>query len=97
MGLYINPTDGTTKEQFLEEYGSKVAINEFLSHIPGTKGIYGVALVDNGPFTAAGVAYDGLEAARFTRNSDKRPKMFFLVSAELLRPVCNGWNMYVKE
>lgn len=46
-----------------------------------------VVLVDNGPFRAAGIAYDEQEYERFTDPRDERPKQVFLVSIEKLKEV----------
>ena len=31
MGIYVNPTDGTTKEQFLKKYGTEITLEKFKS------------------------------------------------------------------
>lgn len=88
MGYYINPKDGSTKEQFLEKHGTKITSDEvrkfdFSSdHLP-------VCLVDNGPFTAAGIAYDQREAAEFLSPDMRGPqrlRVWCRVSREMLKP-----------
>jgi hypothetical protein len=80
MGCYINPRN-QTKEEFLREHGEPTStpceVTE--THLP-------VVLVNNGPFTAAGVAYDNREREAFLY-PDPRPKQWFRVSREELRKV----------
>lgn len=57
---------------------SPCAITE--THVP-------VCLVDNGPFTAAGVAYDARELNAFDQPNDFRPKFWFKVPREKLYDV----------
>ena len=55
MSIYINPNDGTSKEDFLSRFGIQVNKDAFTweakpnGHLP-------IILVDNGTFTAAVVA-----------------------------------------
>lgn len=81
MGNYVNPTN-MPKETWLilngEETTEPCAISE--SHLP-------VCLVDNGPFTAAGVGVDAREVEAFNQPGDFRPKRWFKVSREALREV----------
>lgn len=81
MGCYINPPN-KSKEAFLKEHGVRTngpcEITE--THLP-------VVWVDNGPFSAAGVAYSKDEADAFNSPADNREKIWFKVSRELLRTV----------
>ena len=87
MGRYVNPIDGTSKEDWLkangEAFNDLEAIKSF-KHSASTK--LPVCLVDNGAFTAAAIAYDAREIAEFTRDSDHRPKQWYMVNKELLKP-----------
>ena len=80
MGCYINTAAG--KEAWLAENATPVRgpmpITE--THVP-------VCLVDNGPFTAAAVAYSERELEAFTQPTDFRPKQWFYVSREAVRAV----------
>ena len=82
MGFYINPKDGTTKEQFLAEHGKELrSVDNYFfngTHLP-------VCLVDNGWMTAAGIAFDQSELDAFNR-PDGRPKVWFNVPLKALEP-----------
>jgi hypothetical protein len=80
MGEYVNPLH-MTKERFLEIHGRPIAGpgEELPSELP-------VCLVDNGPFKAAAIVYDARERAEFTRVDDPRPRVWFAVAIELLKP-----------
>lgn len=79
MGLYINPPN-MSKEQFLTVFGTPCGIDDFCN---APEGKTGVCLVDNGRFTAAGVAYSKGEAEAFAR-ADGRYKRFYLVPTHRL-------------
>lgn len=83
MGYYINPKD-VTKEEWLSKHGKLIPAEQAKDHI--TEETLPVCLVDNGRFTAAGVAFDSRELAAFTR-PDGRPKIWFSVSIPLLYEV----------
>lgn len=84
MGYYIKPLD-KTKEAFLWDHGELVSRDVVLSHdLTGAK--LPVALVDNGAFTAAGICWDRHEVEAFTRLSETRPILYFLVPKEVLKP-----------
>lgn len=87
MGYYINPPD-MTKEEFLQKYGQvlliappPISFEDYPNKLP-------VCLVDNPAmgFTAAGICYDKRELEAFTQPEDYRPKKWFLVDRELLKP-----------
>ncbi len=61
MGYYIDPPEGT-KEEWLNFHGVEVAGDLRWGHPPDT---VLVCLVDNGPFTAAGICYNGAEFNEF--------------------------------
>ena len=95
MGYYINPPEGT-KEEWLENNGLEVmgpawallATNfpGLMNHLEG-RGVY-VCLVDNGPFTAAAVAYSEAEFNAFNHPSDYRPKKWYVVPRRDVIGVC---------
>jgi hypothetical protein len=62
MGYYINPK-GCTKEEWLFQYGQPVPASVAKTHPAGEKVV--VCLIDNGPFTAADIAYDDRERDAF--------------------------------
>ncbi len=83
MGIYINPPN-CTKEQFLNVNAIQISIKEFLNFDISNKEMSLVVLVDNGPFTAAAVAYNDEERKAFTAFDDFRPKKFYKVFSDLL-------------
>lgn len=87
MGYYINP-ESMTKEQFLELYGQKISDDEAAVLRARDSKQTTVCLVDNGPFTAAGICYDDRErdafVAGFLRGTDHRPHQFYRVPSYLL-------------
>lgn len=96
MGCYINP-EGEAKEEFLERVGEEV-VSDYISNsfsIIKEKGKLPVVLVDNGIFTAAGIAYCEGEFEAFVRY-DGRPKKFYLVDIEKLKEVSDV-EAYLKE
>ncbi len=84
MGYYVNPEDGRSKEEFLAQESEEVTIKTPNFEQYSKDGCLPVVLVDNGEFTAAGIAYDKREFEAFTLPSDRRPKMFFKVKIEKL-------------
>ena len=52
MGFYVNPPD-MTKEEWLQKHGQVTETPTW----PAPEGTISVCLVDNEPFTAAGIAY----------------------------------------
>ena len=80
MGDYINPRD-CTKEEWLAKYGTLITPEAATHHAAGSNVV--VCLVDNGDFSAAGIAYDDRERDAFA-HPDGRAKMWYLVSRELL-------------
>lgn len=96
MGCYVDPLN-EAKEDFLEREGREVE-SDYISKnykMIKEKGDLPVVLCDNGPFTAAGVAYTEREFERFVRY-DNRPKRFFIVSVEKLKDV-SPVEGYLKE
>jgi hypothetical protein len=88
MGLYINPPD-QSKEAFLAQHGEPCSMEHARRFAPlrqfeGDK--LPVCLIDNGGFTAAGIAFVLDEFEKFSRGSDRRRKQWFLVRKESLRP-----------
>ena len=82
MGYYINPPD-CTKEMWLETYGQRISEAEAKAHSAGDRLV--VCLVDNGPFTAAGIAFDDRERDAFAR-PDARAKYWYIVPRGALEP-----------
>jgi len=90
MGAYVNHQMG--KEIWLITHGEEVPYVDW--DLP--KGYLPVILVDNGPFTAAGIAYTKEELEAFTSPSDGRPKRFFIVAIEKLHEVSPELQGYME-
>ena len=86
MGAYINPPD-ESKEDFLEREGADLFPVAFKS-VP--EGHHAVCLMDNGLFTAAGIAFDEREFNEFARE-DGRRKYWFTVPIEKLQAVSKDY------
>lgn len=86
MGCYVNPPGGS-KENWLKENATK----NFGGAVPSWNeipaGEFAVCLVDNGPFTAAAVAYSEQELNEFADPSDDRLKEWFTVKQANLQTV----------
>lgn len=83
MGCYINPKD-RSKEDFLAEHGTQMPIVK-PELVP--KDHVAVCWVDNGRFTAAGIAFDENEMESFLQDVQDRPHIWFIVPTEKLRDV----------
>jgi hypothetical protein len=84
MGVYINPP-AETKEEFLHREGEHLSAQEFKAwDFTSNPTRLPVALVDNGPFTAAAVAFDAREIRDFSNPNDRRRHTFFSVPVEKL-------------
>ena len=81
MGFYVNPPN-ERKEDFLSKNGTRVS--EGLRYCDVPAGELPVILVDNGPFTAAAIAYSEREFQEFMDPRDRRPKKIFLVPIKKL-------------
>lgn len=89
MGAYINPKDGIEKEDFLEKHGTEIediqpVLDTGIEKILRTDQVLPVCLVDNGVFTAAGIAYDDRELQEFANPRDGRDKRWYLVPVSKL-------------
>ena len=93
MGAYINPKD-MGKEEGLIKNGKRVetAAEAWDMAFPG---YMPVVLVDNGNFTAAAIAYNHIEFVYFSRDTDIRPKIWYVVSIEMLHKVSPELKKYM--
>lgn len=84
MGFYINP-EKESKEAFLNREGLEVPKADW-DKVP--KDSIPVVLIDNGMFTAAGIAYDKKEYSVFTNyEGDPRPRKIFIVKKAKLKEI----------
>jgi hypothetical protein len=86
MGCYVNPTDGRTKEEFLNQEAEKGPIKSNTFEELSKDDCLPVVLVNNYHFTAAGVAYSKQEFVVFTDPHDPRPRKIFKVKIDKLLP-----------
>lgn len=95
MGYYVNPP-GESKEAWLFRNGVVLPCKPQWEDIP--EGCLPVVLMDNGPFTVAGVAFSEKELDAFTQPTDFRPKVFYMVEISDLLPVSTrGLEKAIKE
>lgn len=87
MGAYINPYT-ETKESFLEREGTPITKNVAMWHVDFHNELL-VALINNGDFTAAAIAFDDRERDEFTNPEDNHPINYYLVQRDKLYPVSN--------
>lgn len=86
MGAYINPSD-KTKEVWLTENATEIPNGSTITFDGLPEGQLPVCLVDNGLFTAAGIAFSPRELEAFTGPDDDRPKRFYLAKIDDLLKV----------
>ena len=95
MGYYVNPPT-ETKESFLAKQGVPASNNNRVAWSECPKGSLPVVLIDNGMFTAAGIAYSEAELQVFTRPDDtRRRKIFFVEITKLLQVSGGDFASYV--
>ena len=92
MGFYINPTD-KSKEQFLREHGIPTNRSTVEDWDFKDKTKYPVVWVNNGLFTAAGIAFCPNETKAFCHPCG-RDKRYFIVNTEDLFPTCPDFKTY---
>lgn len=90
MGFYINPKN-MSKEDWLRRNGMGVTQASASKHSAGDGGDFVVCLVDNGDFTAAGIAYNDGErdSFLFRDTGEQRPRQWFLVNRKFLKEFCS--------
>ena len=85
MGYYIDPED-MSKEEFLVRKG---LILDEAPVVHEADDRTAVCLINNGPFTAAGIMFSKNELAEFTNPKDYRPKQWYMVKNSDLAPFCS--------
>ncbi len=81
MGCYLNPRDGSSKEEWLNDKGLPIdqdQVTRVDADVLRASGLMLVCLVYNADFTAAMVAYDDRQKRRGLEPSDPRPKKWYL-------------------
>lgn len=99
MGAYVNHPMG--KEIWLITNGEEVSLARLLEFEENweeeSQHHFPVILVDNGPFTAAGIAYSKDELNAFTDPRDIRPKRFFIAPIHRLHEVSPELDEYMER
>jgi hypothetical protein len=93
MGLYINPTNGMSKEKWLLHVKAEpIEPNELAEnyHALRRQNRIPLAWVHNGVFTALGVMIDEHEMRAFIAPNDRRPRLYFVVKLEALEDPASG-------
>jgi hypothetical protein len=99
MGIYINP-ENMEKEDYLEKFGTSLDtkeldnLNNFLFEIENT---LPVCLVNNGFFTAAGVAFDKREFQVFNNPEDIRLKKWYLMDIDKIKEAISKEDLEILE
>ncbi len=95
MGCYINPKD-QSKESWLAK-NAIIVVRDVVETFDynDSQGLVPVVLINNGAFTAAGVAYDADERDVFLA-PDLRERMYFLVEIDKVRTV-SPYHIYTGE
>jgi len=87
MGYYVNPEE-VTKEEWLVK--NATPLTEMLLvdwQAVRDENMLPVVLINNGAFTAAGIAFSKSELEAFTSPDDYRPKKYYKASTEKLKEV----------
>lgn len=90
MGFYVNPPD-ESKENFLAREGIAVPNLPRLTWDSVPKDFLPVVWVNNGRFTAAGIAYCARELEAMTDLEDMRPRRIYMVKIEKLLRVSDDY------
>jgi hypothetical protein len=99
MGAYVNPR-GMSKEKWLAENGVRLDTETMVLQpyaVLCGKEFLPVVLVDNGPFTAAAIAYSEAEFDAFMDPLDRRPKSVYLCVTADLHTVSPELATYLKQ
>lgn len=96
MGFYLGPKEDN--REWLAKHGREIDYESAKEHDFSSNDEFLVVFLDNGFFTAIGVAYSAAEFARFTHLEDERPKQFYLVSQDDLHSVMDlsQWSLMLK-
>lgn len=89
MGLYIQTGEEHKQQYFVEKFKSaRVTRSEFLAFRPGDGDRWGVCVVSNGFFDAAGIAFSRREAQAFIDSTtDPRPRTYYILTRDQIASV----------
>ncbi len=85
MGYYINPETGT-KEEWLAANARRIELSLIKNWRFDIEQELPICLVDNGIFTAAGIAYSSSEIEAFMETGKIRPTQWFAALRNRLTP-----------
>jgi hypothetical protein len=92
MGYYVQTPDSQNKaEQLHRLYGAELVLSPEEFDFNGDYAL--ICVVENGPFDAAGIAYDADERDSFNNPDDPRPKAWLKLPKETVIKLCP----YVKD
>lgn len=95
MGYYVQTVSVRNKALIIAKaYNGKVVSKEAAAMQVEAMGV--IVVVDNGPFEAAGFAYNKEEFKRFTLPGDTRPKKFVVIERDEAERLTN-YGEYAKE
>ncbi|MDD3263378.1 MAG: hypothetical protein PHT94_00615 [Candidatus Nanoarchaeia archaeon] len=90
MGYYVNPNN-IIKEEWLSLNAEKVSKEIAVEEVRKDKKAV-LVLIDNGLFTACGLAFNEREFNDFTDEEDRRPKTFYITEHHKLKDVIAGYE-----
>jgi len=96
MGYYVNPPSKVRKEEWLDNNCTKKSSVSIRWNEIDPDAELVVVLVDNGAFSAAGIAYSEQELLTFSNPMDLRSKVYYVVPIELL-PTVSDFRVTEKE
>lgn len=95
MGAYVNPTSHVDKEAWLAVNADLVP--DVPKSVSEREGELPVCLVDNGLFTAAGIAYSDDELSAFADPADPRPRRWYWAPIDKLLEVSDELPRYLRR
>lgn len=92
MGYYIEtPNNRGKAKQLTDLYGAELVLSPEKFDFNGTDAL--ICVVENGPFDAAGIAYDAGERDAMNQPGDPRPKTWLKLPKEKVLTL----NPYVRD
>lgn len=95
MGYYINPADGSTKEQWLEQHGLPTT-PEDVQNYQFDRPTLPVCLIQNPGFTAAAICYEPRERDAFFSGRNGRQWQWYFVEIKNLKAVSPAFADFMK-
>ena len=93
MGFYLQTDAKHGKAEFIRDnHAATIVTQEEAEAAIDNPDLAVVVVVSNGPFEAAGFAFDRKEFEAFTSPDDRRPKKFFTMDRTLCRQLTDFPN-----